>query len=302
MTVAFTHVHIIGIGLIGSSLARAVKAHDFCQTLTLSDVSGNVCATARKLRMGDRVDTDPTKNIGTADVVILATPPSTMGHIACQIRDCLKPGAVLMDVGSVKGPIMEAVSPHVPDHATFIPAHPIAGTENSGPESGFATLFQDRWCILTPENPHLPEVQTAIKFWEAIGSGVVVMDANRHDIVMAVTSHVPHLIAYTLVGTAMDMETVTRNEVIKFSAGGFRDFTRIAASDPTMWRDVFLANKSGVLEVVDRFIEDLSALKRAIRWGEMETLETHLARTRDIRRRIIDAGQDVETSNFGRDN
>ena len=182
-----------------------------------------------------------------------------------------------------------------------MPGHPIAGTENSGPEAGFAELFKDRWCILTPENERENAVVQLKKFWTALGSQVAIMQPERHDIVLATTSHVPHLIAYTLVGTAVDMETVTRNEVVKFSAGGFRDFTRIAASDPEMWRDVFLQNRESVLEVVDRFIEDLSALKRAIRWNDGETLMEHFSKTRDIRRRIIDAGQDTATPNFGRD-
>ena len=224
-----------------------------------------------------------------------------MGDVAADIIPVMKSGAVLSDVGSIKGKVIEQLMPLMRDDIAFIPAHPIAGTEFSGPEAGFADLFQDRWCVLTPTDPDDPAVEDVKKFWEGIGSQTAIMTAERHDLVLATTSHVPHLIAYTLVGTAVDMEQVTRNEVVKFSAGGFRDFTRIAASDPVMWRDVFLANREATLEVVDRFIEDLSALKRAIRWEDGEALLDHFAKTRDIRRRIIDAGQDSSAPNFGRD-
>jgi len=224
-----------------------------------------------------------------------------MGAVASEIIPAMKAGAVLSDVGSVKGGIIKAVTPVLRDDIVFIPGHPIAGTENSGPEAGFSTLFKERWCILTPENPDSAEATQLGKFWEALGSEIAFMTPERHDLVLATTSHVPHLIAYTLVGTAVDMEAVTQNEVVKFSAGGFRDFTRIAASDPVMWRDVFIENKESVLEVVDRFIEDLSALKRAIRWGNGDPLLEHFTKTRDIRRKIVDAGQDSPESNFGRD-
>ena len=210
----------------------------------------------------------------------------------------MKAGAVLSDVGSVKGSVIEAVRPHLRDDVSFIPGHPIAGTEFSGPEAGFAELFENRWNILLPLSEDDPGLSALTEFWEALGARVAHMDADRHDTVLATTSHVPHLIAYTLVGTAVDMETVTGDEVVKFSAGGFRDFTRIAASDPVMWRDVFLTNREATLEVVDRFIEDLTALKRAIRWSEGETLLEHFAKTRDIRRRIVESGQDEPS--FGR--
>ena len=214
----------------------------------------------------------------------------------------MKKGAILSDVGSIKGDVIRQISPHLRDEIHFIPGHPIAGTEYSGPEAGFAELFQDRWCILTPtENADETAVETLKAFWQGIGSDVAIMEPKRHDIVLATTSHVPHLIAYTLVGTAVDMETVTNNEVVKYSAGGFRDFTRIASSDPVMWRDVFLSNREATLEVVDRFIEDLSALKRAIRWQDGDALLEHFAKTRDIRRKIVDAGQDSSAANFGRD-
>ncbi|MEM7729572.1 MAG: prephenate dehydrogenase/arogenate dehydrogenase family protein, partial [Pseudomonadota bacterium] len=231
--------------------------------------------------------------------VVLCVPPAKIADVAAELLPVMKPGAVLTDVGSIKGAVIEAVRPHLRDDVAFIPGHPIAGTEFSGPEAGFAELFENRWCILLPleeDDPALPGLKV---FWEALGSRVVLMDAARHDTVLATTSHVPHLIAYTLVGTAVDMETVTGDEVVKFSAGGFRDFTRIAASDPVMWRDVFLSNREATLEVVDRFIEDLTALKRAIRWSEGDTLLDHFAKTRDIRRRIVESGQDEP--NFGRD-
>ena len=225
-----------------------------------------------------------------------------MGEVAESIIPVMKKDAILSDVGSVKGDIIRQISPHLREDIHFIPGHPIAGTEYSGPEAGFAELFQERWCILTPmENSDEKAIENLKAFWTGIGSDVAIMDPKRHDIVLATTSHVPHLIAYTLVGTAVDMETVTRNEVVKYSAGGFRDFTRIAASDPVMWRDVFLSNRDATLEVVDRFIEDLSALKRAIRWQDGEALLEHFAKTRDIRKKIVDAGQDISAPNFGRD-
>ena len=213
----------------------------------------------------------------------------------------MKDGAILSDVGSIKGDVIKQVTPYLKDNIHFVPGHPIAGTEYSGPEAGFAELFQERWCVLTPNDADEGATEIVKSFWEGIGALVAIMDSKRHDIVLATTSHVPHLIAYTLVGTAVDMETVTNNEVVKFSAGGFRDFTRIASSDPVMWRDVFLANREATLEVVDRFIEDLSALKRAIRWEDGDALLEHFAKTRDIRRRIVDAGQDSSAPNFGRD-
>ena len=236
-----------------------------------------------------------------ADLIILCVPPGRIGEVAETVIPVMKEGAVLSDVGSIKGDVIKQVIPHLKDGIHFVPGHPIAGTEYSGPEAGFAELFQERWCVLTPDAADERAIEIVKTFWEGIGALVAIMDSKRHDIVLATTSHVPHLIAYTLVGTAVDMETVTNNEVVKFSAGGFRDFTRIAASDPVMWRDVFLSNREATLEVVDRFIEDLSALKRAIRWEDGEALLEHFAKTRDIRRRIVDAGQDSAAPNFGRD-
>ncbi len=300
MTVHFSHIHIIGCGLIGSSIARAVTTFELADRLSIADQSDDVVKIAKTINLAREVETDFTLGAKDADLIILATPPGTMQAVTEAIMPVMKSGAILTDVGSVKTSIINQLAPHIRDDIEFVPAHPIAGTENSGPSAGFATLFEQRWCILTPEDPERKAVEKVKRFWEAMGSEVAVMDAARHDFVLATTSHVPHLIAYTLVGTAMDMETVTRNEVVKFSAGGFRDFTRIAASDPVMWRDVFMQNKDSVLEIVDRFIEDLSAIKRAIRWDKDEVLLEHFSKTRDIRRRIVDAGQDSDEPNFGR--
>lgn len=294
---------IIGGGLIGSSIARAAKTYGQAKTVYVADQSASACEAIERLGFADGVSENaPEFYASKADLIILCVPPGRMGDVAKQIMPVLKAGAILSDVGSVKGDVIRQISPHMRDDIHFIPGHPIAGTEYSGPEAGFAELFQDRWCVLTPiEGSDEKAVDTLKVFWEGIGSAVAIMEPKRHDIVLATTSHVPHLIAYTLVGTAVDMETVTRNEVVKFSAGGFRDFTRIAASDPVMWRDVFLSNREATLEVVDRFIEDLSALKRAIRWEDGDALLEHFAKTRDIRKKIVDAGQDSPAPNFGRD-
>lgn len=290
----FETLLIVGGGLIGSSIARAARATDQSKTIYIADTSAAACKTITRLGIADGVADGPADHFAAqADLVILCTPSGRLSTTAMALMPSLKPGAVLTDVGSVKGHFVDALAGRVRDDIHFIPGHPIAGTENSGPEAGFAELFQNRWCVLTPP-AGTDEAATAklTAFWEALGSDVAVMDPKRHDIVMATTSHLPHLIAYTLVGTAIDMETVTRKEVVKFSAGGFRDFTRIAASDPVMWRDVFLTNKTATLEVVDRFIEDLTALKRAIRWDDGDTLLDQFAKTRDIRRRILDADKD----------
>ncbi len=295
-------VLIIGGGLIGSSVARAIKQNNLAERIYMADSSEEACRVLRTLDIADGVDTDFNPFIGTADLVVLATPPGIMKQIGPTVVQAMKTGAVLTDVGSIKYDLVKQFETFMRSDLHFIPGHPIAGTENSGPAAGFGELFEERWCILTPpENTDETEIARLTELWEKMGSQVALMDARRHDIVLATTSHVPHLIAYTLVGTAIDMETVTANDVVKYSAGGFRDFTRIAASDPEMWRDVFLQNKEGVLEVVDRFIEDLSALKRAIRWDNGETLMEHFSKTRDIRRRIIDAGQDTDKPDFGRE-
>jgi cyclohexadieny/prephenate dehydrogenase len=256
---------------------------------------------ARAAGFADSLHADVASCVKDADLVVLATPVGTYAALAEQIGPHLKRGAILSDVGSVKSAVIRDVGPHVPEGVHFIPAHPIAGTEQSGPESGFAELFDGRWCILTPPpGTDAAALEKLKRFWQQLGSQVEVMDARHHDLVLAITSHLPHLIAYNIVGTADDLQTVTQSEVIKYSAGGFRDFTRIAASDPTMWRDVFLNNREAVLEVLGRFSEDLSALQRAIRWGDGEALFNLFTRTRAIRRSIVDAGQDTPAADFGR--
>jgi cyclohexadieny/prephenate dehydrogenase len=293
---------IIGGGLIGSSIARAAKAYGQAEKVYISDKSASACEAIERLGFADGVSENaPELYASQADLIIMCVPPGRIGEVAEALIPVMKDGAILSDVGSIKGEVIKQVTPHLTDNIHFVPGHPIAGTEYSGPEAGFAELFQERWCVLTPDEVDEEATEIVKLFWEGIGAMVAIMDSKRHDIVLATTSHVPHLIAYTLVGTAVDMETVTNNEVVKFSAGGFRDFTRIASSDPVMWRDVFLSNRDATLEVVDRFIEDLSALKRAIRWEDGDALLEHFAKTRDIRRRIVDAGQDSSAPNFGRD-
>ena len=256
---------------------------------------------ARAVGFADSLHDTLEPAVRDADLVVLATPVGVFGALAQDMRPLLKPGAILSDVGSVKTAVVRDVGPFVPDGVHLIPAHPIAGTEHSGPEAGFAELFDGRWCILTPPPGVDAQALAQLKsFWQRIGSHVEIMDPKHHDLVLAITSHVPHLIAYNIVGTAADLETVTESEVIKYSAGGFRDFTRIAASDPTMWRDVFLNNREAVLEMLARFNEDLSLLQRAIRWGDGDMLFNLFTRTRAIRRSIIDAGQDSAEPNFGR--
>ncbi|GLQ19742.1 prephenate/arogenate dehydrogenase family protein [Algimonas porphyrae] len=296
----FDSLLIVGSGLIGSSIARAARARAGVSTIWMSDRSATVIETVEQLGLAEGTAEGPAHHFASqADLVMLCVPPARIAEVAADLLPLMKPGAVLSDVGSIKGAVIDAVRPALRDDVSFIPGHPIAGTEFSGPEAGFTELFDNRWCVLTPIDPDDPALRRLSAFWEALGSSVAVMDPTRHDTVLATTSHVPHLIAYTLVGTAVDMETVTGDEVVKFSAGGFRDFTRIAASDPVMWRDVFLSNREATLDVVDRFIEDLTALKRAIRWSDGDTLLDHFAKTRDIRRRIVESGQDEP--NFGRD-
>jgi cyclohexadieny/prephenate dehydrogenase len=256
---------------------------------------------AQAIGFADSFHTSLSPAVRGADLVVLAAPVGAFADLARELGPHLKPGAILSDVGSVKMAVLRDVGPHVPQGVHFIPGHPIAGTEQSGPESGFAELFDGRWCILTPpRGADAGAVATLKSFWQRCGSQVEIMDPKHHDLVLAITSHVPHLIAYNIVGTAADLEAVTEGEVIKYSAGGFRDFTRIAASDPVMWRDVFLNNREAVLEMLGRFNEDLSALQRAIRWGDGEMLFNLFTRTRAIRRSIVDAGQDIGEPNFGR--
>lgn len=301
MSVIFEKVALLGIGLIGSSMAHAMRRAGAAGHIAGYASRAETLEIAGRIGFADSLTSDVTEAVKGADLIVLATPVGTFAGLAEAIAPHLKAGAILSDVGSVKSAVVRDVGPHVPDGVHFIPAHPIAGTEQSGPAAGFAELFDGRWCILTPPPESNSEAVEKLKhFWEVLGSQVEVMEPRRHDLVLAITSHLPHLIAYNIVGTADDLETVTQGEVIKFSAGGFRDFTRIAASDPTMWRDIFINNREAVLEVLGRFSEDLSHLQRAIRWGDADTLFNLFTRTRAIRRSIIDAGQDTATPNFGR--
>jgi cyclohexadieny/prephenate dehydrogenase len=297
---------LIGCGLIGSSVARAARASGAAGSIAVYDVSAAVRARVVELGYADAVFDDPAEAVRGADLVIFAAPPAAIGQAARLAAPGLEPRAIVSDVGSVKHAVAVALRESVPESLYVIPGHPIAGTESSGPDAGFAELFKDRWTILCPdpEDPrpgYAAAVDTLSDFWRALGANVELMDAKHHDLVLAVTSHLPHLIAYNIVGTAADLESVTQGEVIKYSAGGFRDFTRIAASDPIMWRDVFLLNKDAVLEILGRFTEDLQALSRAIRWGEGDKLQALFTRTRAIRRGVIDAGQESPETNFGRD-
>ena len=295
------HLAIIGMGLIGSSLARAARQAGLVETITAIDADDAVRATVAQLGLADQVTADAAAAVADADLVMLATPVGCYAAVAETIGSNLKPGAIVSDVGSVKAMVGTAVAPHLPTGVHLVPGHPVAGTEESGPQAGFAALFHGRWSILTPTpGTDQAAIATVRALWQGIGAKVEIMDAAHHDLVLAITSHVPHLIAYNIVGTASHLEEVTRSEVIKYSAGGFRDFTRIAASDPTMWRDVFLANREAVLEMLGRFTEDLTALQRAIRFGDGEALFDLFSRTRDIRRGIIDEGQDAPTPDFGR--
>jgi cyclohexadieny/prephenate dehydrogenase len=291
-TPLFERVTLIGIGLIGSSLSHAMRRAGLAGHIAGHARSERTRAKAVELGLVDSIHADPASAVRGADLVIICSPVGTYAEIGAAIRDHLKPGAILSDVGSVKQAVIRDLGPNVPEGVHFVPGHPIAGTEHSGPESGFATLFDGRWCILTPPpGTDAAAVEKLVRFWQACGSQVEVMEAGHHDKTLAITSHLPHLIAYTIVGTVADLEEATQSEVIKFSASGFRDFTRIAASDPVMWRDVFLNNRDAVLEMLGRFAEDLTALQRAIRWGEGDKLEALFTRTRAIRRGIIDAKQ-----------
>lgn len=297
----FERIALVGIGLIGSSISHAARRARLAKSIVGSARTPATVETALKLGLIEAGYGSAREAAKDADLVILCTPVGLCGPIAAEIAPVLKPGAILTDVGSVKSAIVRDVSPHVPAGVHFVPGHPIAGTEQSGPDSGFAELFDNRWCILTPE-PHTDNsaVEKLKAFWEGLGSKVEVMTPEHHDLVLAITSHVPHLIAYNIVNTAAHLERVTDSEVIKYSAGGFRDFTRIAASDPTMWRDVFLNNKDAVLDMLGRFTEDLTTLQRAIRYGDGDTLFRLFAEARAVRRSIIQAGQDTAAPDFGR--
>ncbi len=289
---AFNQVTVIGFGLIGSSLARIIRRDNLAARIVCGDVSDVVCAKVMELGIADDATTDLAKSVVDSDLVILAVPVGACGAVAQMIAPSLKEGCVITDVGSVKQSVVASVQPHLPDHVDFVPAHPIAGTEHSGPEAGFPELFQGRWAIITPlPDTPLNAIEKVTTLWEAAGSNIEFMEPRRHDLVLAITSHLPHLIAYTIVGTASDLEDHLKAEVIKFSASGFRDFTRIAASDPVMWRDIFVNNQDAVLEIVQRFTEDLTGLQRAIRYGDGQALQDMFARTRAIRRQVIEAKQ-----------
>lgn len=288
----FKQITIVGFGLIGSSIARAVKQHGLAARLICADASREVCEKVRGLGIADEVFTDIARGVKGSDLVILAVPVGAMEAVGTKIAPALEAECIVTDVGSVKTSVMKTLEPLLPAKVHLVGGHPIAGTENSGPEAGFAELFINRWCILTPQrHTELRAVEKLTKFWEACGSNIEIMDPEHHDLVLGITSHLPHLIAYTIVGTATDLEEDLKGEVIKFSASGFRDFTRIAASDPVMWRDVFLNNKDAVLEILQRFSEDLTAMQKAIRKGDGEYLYNHFKETREIRRAIVDAGQ-----------
>jgi len=288
----FEQIALIGIGLIGSSLARAFRRDSPETTIVACARRPETLSVVRRLALADEITNDPAEAVEGADLVVIATPLSTYAKIGQRIRPVLKPGAIVTDVGSVKQAVIQDLQPHLPAGVHFVPGHPVAGTENSGPESGFAELFRDRWCILTPLPGAAPEpVAEVRRMWERFGMRVVTMSAVHHDKVLAMTSHLPHLIAYTIVGTATSLEESLKSEVIRFSASGFRDFTRIAASDPVMWRDIFLNNRDAVLEILQRFGEDLTALQRAIRWEEGDKLHDLFTRTRATRRAIIEARQ-----------
>lgn len=298
----FEKVTLIGIGLIGSSLAHVMKREGLAKTIAISTRSAGTLKRAEAIGLGNEYTLDAGEAVNDSDLIIVCTPVGACEQVAKTIGTNLKEGAIVTDVGSVKSSVIAQMQPHLPTGVHLVPGHPIAGTEYSGPDAGFASLFEKRWCILTPDEHTDKEATSKLKlFWEKCGSDVEIMDAHHHDLVLAITSHLPHLIAYNIVGTANELETETRSEVIKFSASGFRDFTRIAASDPTMWRDVFIHNKDAVLEILGRFSEDLSSLQKAIRRGDGDHLFDLFTRTRDIRRSIIEIGQDVETPNFGRD-
>lgn len=301
MSQVYDRVALIGLGLIASSMFWAIKRAGLAGEVTGYARSQETRDTARRIGLCDRVCDTAREAVEGADLVVLCVPVGAMGQVAADLAPALKPGATISDVGSVKRAVIDAVAPHIPSGVHFIPAHPLAGTEHSGPESGFESLFDNRWCLLVPDNGADEQAIVALQqLWQGMGAKVERMDPDHHDLVLAVTSHAPHLIAYTMVGVADDLSRVTDSEVIQYSAAGFRDFTRIAASDPTMWRDVFLANKDATLEILGRFTEELFALQRAIRRGDGAHLHDYFTRTRQIRRGIIEAGQDTDAPDFGR--
>jgi cyclohexadieny/prephenate dehydrogenase len=297
----FNRLALIGVGLIGSSIARAARAQGVVRSIVASARSASTRGRVAELGLADQVVDTNAAAVAGADLVIVSVPVGQSGPVAYEIGRHLKPDAIVSDVGSVKASVVRDMAPHIPAGVHFVPAHPVAGTEYSGPDAGFAELFVNRWCILTPQaTANSAAVERLATFWSALGANVAVMTPEHHDLVLAVTSHLPHLIAYTIVGTADELAQVTRSEVLQFSAGGFRDFTRIAASDPTMWRDVFLANKEAVLEMLARFNKDIASLTRAIRRGDGHALFEHFTRTRAIRKGIVAVGQDSPAPDFGR--
>ncbi|MCL6653811.1 prephenate dehydrogenase [Agrobacterium rubi] len=299
--ILFDRIALIGIGLIGSSIARDIKELGLAQEVVISTRSAETLKRAEELELGTAYTVSAADAVKDADLVIVSVPVGASGAVAEQIAPHLKAGAIVTDVGSTKASVIAQMAPHMPQNVHFIPGHPLAGTEKSGPDAGFTGLFRDRWCIFTPLPGTDADALAKLRsFWERLGSRIDEMDAEHHDKVLAIVSHLPHIIAYNIVGTADDLGTVTESEVIKYSASGFRDFTRLAASDPTMWRDVCLHNKDAILEMLARFSEDLAYLQRAIRWGEGDKLFELFTRTRTIRRSIVQAGQDVDTPNFGR--
>lgn len=301
MAKVYERVALIGLGLIASSMAHAIRAAGLAREIHGTARSADTRAVALEIGICDRVFDTAAEAVQGADLVVLAVPVGAMGAIAAEITPHLAPGATVTDVGSVKQAVITAVAPHIPKDVHFVPAHPLAGTEHSGPRSGFASLFQNRWCLLTPLEGASPDATARLRaLWEGMGANVDEMDAAHHDTVLAVVSHTPHLIAYTMVGVADHLEQVSDAEVIKYSASGFRDFTRIAASDPTMWRDVFLTNKQATLDILGRFTEELFVLQRAIRMEDGAHLHDYFTRTRAIRRGIINAGQDTDAPDFGR--
>ena len=298
----FEKIALIGIGLIGSSIARVVREREIVNTIAISTRSQETLDKARELELGDQYSTDPADIVSDADLMILCVPVGVIGKVTKAIAKNLKPGAIITEVSSVKLSVIEQMQPHIPQGVHFVAGHPVAGTEKSGPQNGFSSLFDNRWCILTPtDDSDAGAVKALSQFWRSCGSNIEIMDAAHHDKVLAITSHLPQLIAYNMVGTADDLEAVTNSEVIKYSAGGFRDSTRLAASDPTMWRDVCLHNKDAILEMMARFSEELSAVQKAVRWADGEALFNMFTRTRNIRNKIIEAGQESDATNFGRD-
>ena len=304
VTKLFDRAVIVGVGLIGSSFARALRENELAGAVVGYDLDAAVGRRAMECGAVEAIAATLEEAVAGADLVVIATPVGAARAVVSDVAAIAPDGALIIDVGSVKGAVVEAAA-GISSKAFIVPCHPVAGNEQSGPEAGFAALFKDRWSIITPlareDEPYRKAVEKAAALWRAVGSQVEVMDHAHHDIALAITSHLPHLIAFTLVGAADDLESVTEAEIVKYSAGGFRDFTRIAASDPIMWRDVFLNNKTAILEILGRFSEELSLLQRAIRWGDGETLEKVFARGRSLRRAIVEAGQEKDVPNFGRD-